>query len=332
MEITRSIYQIEVPIPDNPLGHLNCYLIEGKVGWTLLDTGWPSPEAFDALKSGLRDAGLGLSNIDRILLTHAHPDHYSLAGRIMAQAPKAVLSTHPLEGVLIKTRYLNHSEFHAGMDALLRQHGVPEPEILSFQPNAMPGSRFMEISLPDRYLYGGEIISTGVVELEVIWTPGHSPGHICLYERKNGLLFSGDHILPVTTPNVGYHTQSGDNPLGDYLYALSKMRHLPVSKVLPGHEQPFTDFKDRLDKITEHHLQREEEIRNAVEESPLNAYDISAGVSWNLPGLSWDQFPPIHRRFAVTETIAHLEYMRWEGKVEKIYRKDGITYRSIGKG
>jgi len=189
----------------------------------------------------------------------------------------------------------------------------------------------MKVTLPDRFLYGGEIISIVPYDLEVIWTPGHSPGHICLYEAENRLLFSGDHVLPLTTPNISYHIQSGDNPIGDYIYALSKLRHVQVEQVLPGHEHIFTDLKGRIDKIAQHHLQREEEIRRAVEQEARNAYDISSRVSWDLPGQSWEQFPPLHRRFAVTETIAHLEFMRQHGKVEKIFGQDFISYRSLPK-
>ena len=103
------------------------------------------------------------------------------------------------------------------MAALLQRHGVPNSDLPVLGSASMPALQFVTVTFPDRVLYGGETITTGVYDLEVIWTPGHSPGHICLYEPKNQLLFSGDHILPCISPNVSYHVQSGDNPLGDYI-------------------------------------------------------------------------------------------------------------------
>ena len=190
----------------------------------------------------------------------------------------------------------------------------------------MPALEFVTVTFPDRVLYGGETISTGTYDLDVIWTPGHSPGHICLYEPLNQLLFSGDHILPSTTPNVSYHIQSGDNPLGDYISALHKLQNLPVTKVLPAHEHLFTDLPGRIEQIVNHHDKRKTEIQQAMGKEPRRAYEISSQITWNVPGLIWEQFPPLHKRGAVTETIAHLECMRWEGKVKRITKGDSISY------
>ena len=326
MEIASGIFQLRVPIPDNPLGHLNTYLIEGKDGWLLIDTGWPTPEAFSSLEAGVKDLGLTLSNISKIILTHAHPDHYSLAGRIKHLAPDIELFTHPLEAGLIESRYLRFSELQDKMETMLRQHGLPEPEISSLRSDSMPGRRFMKVSLPDRFLYGGEIIGTGIYDLEIIWTPGHSPGHICLFEPKNRLFFSGDHILPLTTPNISSHNQSGDNPLGDYLCALRKLRYVQADRILPGHEHIFIDLRGRIDEIINHHRKREEEIRLAIEKKSLNAYEISSMITWDNPEKTWEQLPPLHKRFAILETVAHLEFMRRDGKVEKCFMNDGLFY------
>ena len=89
MEIAPGIYQLKIPIPDNPLGHLNCYLIEGKDGWLMVDTGWNTPEAFNSLDTGLRSLGLALSDIATIIVTHVHPDHFVGRGVAMSSAPGA---------------------------------------------------------------------------------------------------------------------------------------------------------------------------------------------------------------------------------------------------
>lgn len=326
MEIAPGIYQLKVPIPDNPLGHVNSYLIEGKGGWLMVDTGWYTPDAFNSLEAGLKGLGLALADIATIIVTHVHPDHFGLAGRIKHLSPRTELLLHRWEADLIESRYIKFSELRDSMGTMLERHGVPPLDLSTLQSASMPALQFVTVTLPDRALYGGEIIATGSYDLEVIWTPGHSPGHICLYEPRNQLLFSGDHILPSISSNVGYHVQSGDNPLGDYIYALGKIQNLPVTKVLPAHEQIFTDLPGRIEQIFAHHNRRKAEILRAIAKEPHNAYEISAQITWNLPGVAWEQFPPLQKRLAVTETIAHLQCMRWEGKVVRIDKEDSVLY------
>ncbi len=325
MEIAPGIYQLNIPIPNNPLGHLNCYLIEGKDGWLMLDTGWYTPETFDVMGKALGDLGVVLTDIATIVVTHVHPDHFGLAGRIKHVSPKTELLTHRWESDLIESRYVKFSDLRDKMGAMLRRHGVPPLDISALESASMPALQFVTVTFPDRVLYGGEIISTGIYDLEVIWTPGHSPGHICLYEPSNRLLFSGDHILPSITPNVSYHVQSGDNPLGDYLNALQKLRNLPVVKVLPAHEHIFSDLKGRIEEIINHHNRRKSEIHQVIAKEPHNAYEISSEITWDI-GLSWEHFPSLHKRAAVMETIAHLECMRWDGKVQRIIKDDSVSY------
>jgi glyoxylase-like metal-dependent hydrolase (beta-lactamase superfamily II) len=328
VEIATGIHQIKVPIPDNPLGNLNCYLIEGKSGWLMVDTGWYTPDAFSSLEAGLKSLGLILTDIATIIVTHVHPDHFGLAGRIKHLSPKTELLTHRWESDLIESRYIKFSELQDKMAAFLQRHGVPQTGLSALRSASMPALRFVMVTLPDRVLYGGEIITAGIYDLEVIWTPGHSPGHICLYEPQNQLLFSGDHILPKTSPNVSYHVQSGDNPLGDYTNALSKLQNLPVTKVLPAHEDIFTDLRGRIEQMMNHHNKRKTEIQQTIAKQPHNAYEVSSQISWNIPDRDWERLSPLHKRLAVTETIAHLESMRWEGTVVRITKDDSVSYRS----
>jgi glyoxylase-like metal-dependent hydrolase (beta-lactamase superfamily II) len=292
----------------------------------MIDTGWHTPDAFSALEAGIKNLGLALTDVTKIVITHVHPDHFGLAGRIKQLSPKTELLAHRWEAELIESRYIKFSELQDKMEVMLQSHGVPELELSKLRSASMPALRFVTVTLPDRLLYGGEIIGTGVYDLEIIWTPGHSPGHICLFEPKNGLLFSGDHILPSITPNISYHVQSGDNPLGDYINALRKLRNLRVAKVLPAHEHIFTDLRGRIEGIIDHHNKRQMEIQQAIEKEPRNAYEVSSRIAWNVPGLAFEQFPPLQKRFAITETIAHLELMRWDGKVEKVVRDNRVLY------
>lgn len=327
MEVVPGIHQIKVPIPDNPLGFLNCYLVKGKDGWLMIDTGWFTPDAYEALKSGLKEMGLATTDIATMVVTHVHPDHFGLAGRIKASSPKTQLIMHRYDADLIRSRYIKFAGLQPKNAAILLRHGVPAAEIDAFKTASMPTLQYVITTFPDDTVYGGEILSTGLFDLEVIWTQGHSPGHICLYEPKNRILFSGDHVLPEISPNVSYTSQSGDNPLGDYICALRKVQNLPVTKVLPAHEHIFTDLRGRVEQILQHHEGRKQEILDRVAIEPRNAYFLASRLTWNIPNMKWEQFSSMLKRSAVMETLAHLEALRWEGRVDRITEDGQVNYR-----
>ena len=187
--------------------------------------------------------------------------------------------------------------------------------------------QFSDLVMPDILLEDNETIDTGVFKLNVIWTPGHSPGHICLYEPDKKILFSGDHILPTITPHVGLHPQSGTNPLGDYLDSLERLKTLEVEMVLPGHEQPFTEFKDRAESITRHHSLRNTEILGALGSESKTAFQLSTEITWlhDVNGVGWHRLDSWNKRVAILETLAHLEAMRVKGELER-FNKDDIRY------
>lgn len=325
MEVAPGIIQLKIPIPNNPLENLNCYLIEGTDGWLMVDTGWFTPETFDAMKDGLMGLKIDLMDIATIVITHIHPDHFGLAGRIKEISPRIELLTHRFEADLIESRYIKLRDLRQKIGAMLSRHGVPQYKISELESSSLPAMEYVRITVPDSTLYGGETILTGTYDLEVIWTPGHSIGHVCLYEPKNQLLFSGDHILPKITPSVGYHTQSGDNPLGDYLNALRKLENLPVKGILPAHEDMFTDLRGRIREIINHHKERSDEIRHVISMGPKSAYEISSQITWNVEDSDWDNMPPLSKRLAVMETLAHLEHLRWDGQVKRT-KEEGFIF------
>ncbi|MDD5703415.1 MAG: MBL fold metallo-hydrolase, partial [Dehalococcoidales bacterium] len=188
-------------------------------------------------------------------------------------------------------------------------------------------AKFVATAPPDVILHGGETISTGVFSFKVFFTPGHSPGHICLYEPDKKILLSGDHILPNITPHIGLHPQSGRNPLGDYINSLEGLKQLDTELVLPGHEITFTGLKQRIDKIIQHHQQRSSNILDKIKDEPKSAYQVATAMTWlsDKDGASWQKLEKWEKRSALLETLSHLEFMRFEGKAEKITR-DSIIY------
>ena len=331
-KIAGGIYRIQIPLLDDVdslLSFVNIYLIEGAHGWLLIDTGWYSPKTQAVMETALKSLGLGFTDIATIVVTHSHPDHFGMAGRIKHLSPKTEVRMHPWESGLIESRYIKFSEPQEKMSALLASHGVPSTMLSALESAFMPAMEFVTLTLPDHILYSGEIIQTGIYDLEVIWTPGHSSGHVCLYEPVNRFLFSGDHILPSISPNISYHILSGDNPLGDYFYALGKLVNLPVALVHPGHEYPFADLKGRVNAILQHHREREKEIQKIIGAGSCTAYEIATRINWEVPDTTWEQLPPMQKRLAITETIAHTEHLRWEGQLKKTITNQRILYSSL---
>jgi glyoxylase-like metal-dependent hydrolase (beta-lactamase superfamily II) len=172
-------------------------------------------------------------------------------------------------------------------------------------------------------VWGGERLDIGRFLFEVLWTPGHSPGHICFLERDQKFILTGDHVLPTITPNVSLHPQQQGNPLGDYIASLERLEGLDVKKVLPAHEYTFDDLHGRLRGIEHHHDERLQEMVDVMGGKPRTAYDVAKGVKWATG--SFDTFSFWMQRAAVGETLAHLEYMVIEDRLQK-YMEDGVQY------
>lgn len=331
IEVIPGINLLQLPLPNRDLlmGYVNIYLIQGDNGCLLVDTGWDSEPAFDSLKRQLDEIGTHFEDISQIVVTHIHPDHCGLVGRLK-QLSQVNIAMHHLERDLVEPYSDMPKLMQRGME-WMQTNGVPVDEFAKVltrmraeHPEMM---KFTPPVLPDTTFHGGEVISVGSFTFEVLWTPGHSPGHICLYEPIKKILIAGDHILPTITPVIELHPRSGDNPLGDYINALNTVKPLDVNLVLPGHENPFNGLQSRIEEITRHHKQRNSAILEIMGTEPKTAYQIANEILW-MPergGVSWRDLAPGDRIMAVSETLAHLESMRFSGGVDK-FHKDGIIY------
>jgi glyoxylase-like metal-dependent hydrolase (beta-lactamase superfamily II) len=320
------MYQLKVPIPNNPLGWVLPYLIPGDDGYTLVDSGWNTPEAFAALEQELRDVSLTFDDIKRLLVTHVHPDHYGLAGRIKEVCGAQVI-IHQRERDFIRSRYREPEELLERMSSWLREQGVPESDVAELRSSAMPVRGYVVPVEPDAVLWGGETLDFGIYRFEVYWTPGHSPGHICFYERAQRVILTGDHVLPTITPNVSLHPQQTGNPLGDYVASLQRLEDLDVDDVLPAHEYAFKDLRGRVREIVHHHEQRLDEMLAIVGNGRASAYDVASGIVWTTG--TYESFSPWMRRAAVSETLAHLEYAVYEGRLRQVREGGVLRYERV---
>lgn len=324
-EVLPGLYQLKVPIPNNPLGWVLPYLIPGDDGYTLVDCGWNTPEAFDALETELRDLSLTFADIKRLLITHVHPDHYGLAGRIKEVCGAQVI-IHQRERDFIRSRYKEPEQLLERMATFLSEHGVPKEEVDELKSSAMAVRGLVVPVEPDEVLWGGETLDFGgEYKFVVYWTPGHSPGHICFYDPTHRVILTGDHVLPSITPNVSYHPQQRGNPLGDYLASLQRLEPLAVDKVLPAHQEDFTDLRGRLREIVQHHHERLDEMYAIIGDGCATGYHVASNVVWATG--TFDTFAPFMRRAALGETLAHLEYAVQEGRLHQTRENGVICYK-----
>ena len=325
MEVVAGVHQIELPFPQDIPEYTNVYVVEGSKGNLLIDSGWDSSETLWAFREGLMAERLKFEDIDWIVVTHVHPDHFGLASKLkdLCQARVAV---HVVEGELVESRYGESDGLLRDLEEMLGSNGVPQPELVTLKEVSLWMKQFASPEMPDVMLSDGDRISTGPLELEVLRTPGHSPGHVCLYERKKRWLFSGDHVLFNTIPHVGFHPQSGQNPLKDYIDSTRMLEELPVNFVFPGHGPVFNSLGLRAAEILDHHEQRKRAVLEALSHGLKTAYEVASETPWKpeTGGVAYNDLVPWERRLAVFETIAQLKLLSFQGKTAKIER-DGVA-------
>jgi glyoxylase-like metal-dependent hydrolase (beta-lactamase superfamily II) len=319
MEILNGVHQIKTPAPESASWYTNVYVIEGGDGHILVDSGWDSQESLWALQEGIKSANLKLRDIKKVVVTHIHPDHYGLSTKIK-QICGAQVAIHRIGAGFIFPRYKDFDNLIKKTEELLRQNGAPEDELPKLKEASLWMNKYVTPDSPEVKLEDGDTISNDSFEFEVLWTPGHSPGHVCLYERERKFILTGDHVLYDTVPHVGFNPQSGDNPLGDYISSLEKLERLKVNFILPGHGPVFNALGLRIGRILQHHEERKRAIMRSLHDGLKTAYDIAQQIPWmvNEGGTAFQDLPVWDRRMAITETIAHLKLLMEEDRVGNV--------------
>lgn len=307
-QILPDLYRIIIPLPNSPLKDLNSYVIKSADRNLIIDTGFNRNVCYEAMQEGLHDLDIDLSRTD-FMLTHMHSDHTGLVSRLSTDTSKVYIST-------IDSKVFNENiDWQAMLDYAL-QNGFQLEELLQ-AAESHPGFKYSPKKIPEfTLLEDSSIIEIGNFRLKCILTPGHTEGHLCLYEEDKQIFFSGDHVLYDITPHIESWSYE-INSLKNYIKSLDRVRDLPVKLVLPGHRNFFTDLKGRIDELKKHHDIRAKEVLEVLGKSTLNAYGIATKMTWDIDCESWDQFPAAQKWFAVGETIAHLLYLESEGRIKR---------------
>lgn len=325
--VRPGVWSIPVPIPMNPLRYVLVYAFETDRGMYIVDAGWNTDDAFDTLAAGLATAGASVADVRGVMVTHIHPDHYGLAGRVR-ETSGAWVALHPADAALIPDRYEEPERLLERVAAILREQGAPPEELEGLTYASMPVRKWVSLVKPDVLLEDGDKPEVPGWDLQAIWTPGHSPGHLCFWEPRNRLMLTGDHVLPRITPNIGLHPQSGDDPLGSFLASLDKLTPYDSDEVLPAHEHRFVGLQARLAELAEHHEHRFDEILGAIRAGHDTGWEVAGHMKWSR---SWDRIEGFMRRMAVSEAMAHIRALERRGVLRAI-PGEPVRYEEAGSG
>lgn len=322
MEIVQGLHQLKTPMTSPALPYVMPYVFEGPDGITLFDAGFGTPEAIASLTAQLAVLGYEPKHIQRLIISHAHPDHLGMSAWIREQAPDSSLVMLEREWQWITDRWLDNDTWTQLSDQWLVLHGVPQAEIEEAQTagGATPAARRPPLRFdiePDVKLRDGEVLEFDRWRIQAVWTPGHTPGHLCAYELNHRLMFTGDHVLPHISPNVSLHAdQEGTSPLSDFRDSLRKVAAFDVDRALPAHEFTIPDLAGRCAVLLHHHDERLDEVRHAIGPDVATAREISQRVKWNTG--PFDDFNIFMKRSALGETLSHLRLLQDEERVRRI--------------
>jgi glyoxylase-like metal-dependent hydrolase (beta-lactamase superfamily II) len=340
VEVAPGVLRAQLPIDLPGLGHVNCYVLEDERGVAVVDPGLPGPASFKALTARLRSAGIPMSRVHTVVITHSHPDHYGGAGWIRRESGADIV-THrrfrmlwdPNEPPDLDVDDLDAHDDRPEPDHRARMPWDPPPwggegydvplrrRVMLKAARRFP--RLVRLPTPSVRLDDAQTIVLGRREWVAIHTPGHTDDHLCLFDPEAGVMLSGDHVLPTITPHIGGFVRDAD-PLAKFFDSLDKVAAYgpQVTVALPAHGRPFADLAGRANAIKGHHIERLDVLRSAAAEigRPARVQELSQHLfSARAQGPMAD-----------SETFAHLEHLRLAGEAQRLEQPDGYEYVLAG--
>ncbi len=330
-----GVLRSQLPIDLPGLGHVNCYIMEDERGVAVVDPGLPGETAWSSLTDRLDRAGYKVADVHTVIVTHSHPDHFGGA-MALRQSSGADIVTHDTFRLAWNDAELNSNEDSASLDANAEEQQDTEIERYYSRklpwgsPRSRPSesdvARFKRIGRfsqatfatpePSVRVVDGQTIRLARRDWFAIHTPGHTHDHLCLFDPEQGVLFTGDHVLPTITPHIGGLTPEGD-PLAQFFGSLERMTEIAdVSVALPAHGHPFVDVGARALAIVDHHHDRLDIIRRATAQVPAGTVTDFMRILFRER--SWGDM-------AESETYAHLEHLRLRGELQRA-DPDGVAH------
>ena len=316
-QLAPDVWSINLPLPFR-LRSINLYLLRGADGYALIDAGIDTVESRTAFEAGIGAIGVDPSDIADVYVTHMHPDHIGMSGRRAAEGARV----HIMAGEERRARYVWSDEPLTQWVDFLRAHGLVRESAQSVTDAAK--RLRAAVSLPGRFhhIEEGDAIAVGKHALRVVWTPGHSDFHYVLVDDDRAAIFTGDHLLPTITPNIGVYPECRPNPLDDYLRSFARFEDLEGYTVYPAHGEPYAALPQRIHELRLHHRERLQGVWDVVAATKGGA--CAADVVAHFWG---DRLNAHETRFALAEVAAHLEYLRFAEDLSSSADDGVIRYR-----
>ncbi|BBY66116.1 MBL fold metallo-hydrolase [Mycolicibacterium helvum] len=310
--LTGTVAHVALPLPLPDLQVVNAYVIHCPDGVTLVDPGWAYPPGETALTDALHALGFGLGDVRRIVATHQHWDHYSLGVRWRDR--------HGIE--LMLGREERHSiaafaqqpdEVHPNQIGALVRAGAAQVagEITALEWEAYELD--VAFSPPDCWLDDGDVIDCGPTQITVRATPGHTRGHVVFEDTAQGLLFTGDHLLPRITPSIAFERAPEKLPLRSYIDSLRLVLDLPDARMLPAHGATDAGTHARAHELIQHHEVRLRQIGDLIAAGRHTAYEVATAMLWTRRERTLDELQTIHQMTAILEVQSHLDLLELRG-------------------
>jgi glyoxylase-like metal-dependent hydrolase (beta-lactamase superfamily II) len=305
-EVAPGVFRLMLPMPGLELDHVNVYALPGADGVRLIDTGLEHPQVKHELERQLSELGARVEDVKEAFATHVHSDHSGLADWLSERAGTTIYLWAGPTGDI--RQYLS-DRWARSTDWMLR-NGMPDHGFLHGREPVIVLRR------PFTTVEPGHVFRWGGLELEVIAAPGHAPQLACLLDRRSGVFFSTDHVLPMITPHVGAFSDQDRSSLSDYLASLSSVLELPVRLALPGHGDPFREVYARTRVLIRHHEVRMAEIVDLLKAMGAStAYRLAERMAWLDSEDGWSRLNTLSRMMALSETLAHLRHLEDKERV-----------------
>jgi glyoxylase-like metal-dependent hydrolase (beta-lactamase superfamily II) len=321
-EVARGVHRVPLPLPMDGLHAVNVYVLEDVDGLLLIDGGWALEASRTRLDRALAALGAGVGDIRRMLVTHAHRDHYTQAVALRREngAPISLgAGERRVLDLLADPARPNTGRWQLQLAA----NGAADlgARVAVLLEETATQAQWWE--QPDIWLAGEESHEVGGRSLRAVATPGHTTGHMVFVDDAGALLFAGDHVLPHITPSVGFEADGADLPLGAYLQSLATVRAMPDTRLLPAHGPVTDSVHARVDELLDHHRTRLDDVAEAVKAGASTAAEVAAALRWTGRGRQLDTLDPVNQILAVLETIAHLDLLLVRDRLE-VEVADGV--------
>ncbi|MFQ6101104.1 MAG: aconitase X swivel domain-containing protein [Anaerolineae bacterium] len=337
------LHTFSIPTPF-PVGPVNVYLAEGEP-LTLVDTGPRYDSAREELEKALAGCGYRVSDLQRITITHAHADHCGLAAELVRASGAEVL-THTAN--LPRLADNSDAQRMAFYSEVMHWAGIPVDVMVELARMQRGIGRYTEPVTPDRSLAEGDVLQLGGEDWQVLHTPGHAGGLICLYQPQRRLLISSDHLLrdissnPIVEPPAPGEAERprrrsaetlasasaelsieasvaprSRRSLVEYMAQLRRVAALDVTLALPGHGPPITDHRALIRERLAFHEERAHRVLETLSDESLTVHEIA--------GMLFPTLDPINTFLAISEVIGHLQWLEVEGRVMHT-EQDGVAF------